>query len=384
MRVYLDNAASTPMDASVLEAMMPYLTDILGNPSSVHYHGRQLRNAVESARKQIADLLHCSPAEIIFTSGGTEADNLAIRSAICGLKIQHAISTRIEHHAVEHTLKDLEKKGELTVHWLDVDNKGNISLEQLESYLKQFPGAFISLMHGNNEIGTLLPIEAVAELAEKYKAVFHSDTVQTMGHLPYNLQNLYIHFITGAAHKFNGPKGIGFLYIRKGTLIPPQISGGSQERNMRAGTENVAGIVGMTHALLECYSGMDAKTKHLLELKHYLIQGLLDLFPGVEFNGEIFPENSLPTVLNVCFPSEQNEDLMLLFNLDIAGISASGGSACTSGSVSTSHVLNQIRLPETKALNSVRFSFGMQNTIEELDFVLQKLNEILKSQKQLS
>lgn len=380
MRVYLDNAASTPLDQEVLSVMMPYLTEIQGNPSSVHYHGRQLRNAIETARKQVAEMLHCSPAEIIFTSGGTEADNLAIRSAVQCMGIKHAVSTRIEHHAVEHTLAALEKEGLITIHWLDTDAKGNISTEQLETILASNGPALVSLMHGNNEIGTLLPIEKVAEICARYNTLFHSDTVQTMGHVAYDLSKLPVHFITAAAHKFNGPKGVGFLYVRQGTQIPPQILGGGQERNMRAGTENVAGIVGLAAALKKCYGKMDEKNAHLLDLKHYFRDQLVQKFPGLTFNGETEDEKSLPTVLNVCFPG--SEDLMLLFNLDISNISASGGSACTSGSVHTSHVLKHIGLPESKAVNSVRFSFGPQNTREELDYVLEKLSEILKPELQ--
>lgn len=379
MRVYLDNAASTPLHPDVLQDMMPYFTEVQGNPSSVHYHGRQLKNAVESARKKIATLLHCSPAEITFTSGGTEADNLALRSAILGLNIPNVITTRIEHHAVEYPLLALEKEGKVKIHWLDTDSKGNISLEHLESLLQNHSPALVSLMHGNNEIGTLLPLSIVGELCQKYNALFHSDTVQTMGHLPYDLAQSPVHFVTAAAHKFNGPKGVGFLYTRQGTLIPPMILGGGQERNMRAGTENVPGIIGMASALQKCYDHIQEKETHLIQLKQYFKTQLLSRFPGITFNGETDPGKSLSTVLNVCFPGK--EDLMLLFNLDISNVSASGGSACTSGSVHTSHVLHHIGLAEEKAVNSVRFSFGYQNTQEELDFVLLKLEEILKTEK---
>jgi cysteine desulfurase len=379
MRVYLDNAASTPLHPDVLQDMMPYFTEVQGNPSSVHYHGRQLKNAVESARKTIATLLHCSPAEIAFTSGGTEADNLALRSAILGLNIPHVITTRIEHHAVEYPLLALEKEGKVKIHWLDTDSKGNISLDQLESLLQSNSPALVSLMHGNNEIGTLIPFSDVGELCLKYNALFHSDTVQTMGHLPYDLAQMPVHFVTAAAHKFNGPKGVGFLYTRQGTLIPPMILGGGQERNMRAGTENVPGIIGMASALQKCYDHIQEKETHLIQLKQYFKTQLLSRFPGITFNGETDPDKSLSTVLNVCFPGK--EDLMLLFNLDISNVSASGGSACTSGSVHTSHVLHHIGLAEEKAVNSVRFSFGYQNTQEELDFVLLKLEEILKTEK---
>jgi len=379
MRVYLDNAASTPLHPDVLQDMMPYFTEVQGNPSSVHYHGRQLKNAVESARKKIATLLHCSPAEITFTSGGTEADNLALRSAILGLNIPHVITTRIEHHAVEYPLLALEKEGKVKIHWLDTDSKGNISLDQLESLLQSNSPALVSLMHGNNEIGTLIPFSDVGDLCLKYNALFHSDTVQTMGHLPYDLAQMPVHFVTAAAHKFNGPKGVGFLYTRQGTLIPPMILGGGQERNMRAGTENVPGIIGMASALQKCYDHIQEKETHLIQLKQYFKTQLLSRFPGITFNGETDPGKSLSTVLNVCFPGK--EDLMLLFNLDISNVSASGGSACTSGSVHTSHVLHHIGLAEEKAVNSVRFSFGYQNTQEELDFVLLKLEEILKTEK---
>jgi len=377
MMVYLDNAASTPLDPEVLSAMLPYLTEFQGNPSSVHAHGRQLRSAIETARKEIAALFGASPAEIIFTSGGTEADNLAIKSAIKAFHITHAISTRIEHHAVTHTLEALESAGEVKVSWLDVDSTGQINLDALENLLSQNPKSFVSLMHANNEIGTLLPISEVSLLCQKYSALFHSDTVQSMGHYFFDLKKYPIHFLTAAAHKFNGPKGVGFLYMREGTIIPPQISGGSQERNLRAGTENVAGIVGMAYALKKCFANLEEKTKHLSDLKEYFKNRLLESFPGISFNGEINPDKSLPTVLNVAFPSS-GEDLMLLFHLDIANISASGGSACTSGSLHTSHVLAHIGCDPHRASNSVRFSFGIQNKKEELDYVIEQLKSVLK------
>lgn len=375
-RVYLDNAASTPMDAEVMEYMIPFLKDMHGNPSSVHDHGRKLRAVIERSRKEIAALVGAAPAEIFFTSGGTEADNMAIRCTVEGLGLEHIVTTRIEHHAVTHPVEEFEKKG-IKVTWLNVDEQGHPDLEQLDEVLANGPRAFVSLMHANNELGTIIDLDAAMEIAARHDAVFHSDTVQTMGNLRYNLSAHPIHFATASAHKFYGPKGIGFLYLKAGTKIPPLICGGSQERNMRAGTENVACIAAMAFALKKCVNNLEAKNAHLQSLKNQMKAGLLERFPGVSFNGEADPERSLPTVLNVAFPVEGNES-MLLFNLDINGISASGGSACTSGSLKGSHVLAGIGLPAEKALHSVRFSFGIQNTSEDISYTLEKLASFIK------
>lgn len=377
MRVYLDNAASTPLDQEVLDHMIPLFKDLQGNPSSVHHHGRKLRAVIEGARKKIAELLGAAPAEIFFTSGGTEADNMAIRCSVEGLGIKHIISSRTEHHAVLHPIEELEKAGTVTVTWLKPDEKGNILLPELEEALQQNPGAFVSLMHANNETGTVLDLTAVGRMCEAHGAIFHSDTVQSMANVRYNLSELPVHFITASAHKFYGPKGIGFLYIKSGTKIPALLHGGSQERNMRAGTENVAAISGMAFALEKCYRIMEEKKAKLQELKYYLKSRLEQVFPDVQFNGETEPEKSLPTILNTAFPSEETESMML-FNLDINGISASGGSACTSGSVKGSHVLTEMGLEPVRVINSVRFSFGIQNSKEELDYLLEKLGTFVK------
>jgi cysteine desulfurase len=370
-RIYLDNAASTPLDAEVLEQMIAVLREYQGNPSSVHSHGRQLRNLIEKARKEIAEMLGAAPSEIFFTSGGTEADNIAIKCSIESQDIGQVISSKIEHHAVTHSVEELALRG-LPTHWLPVDQRGFPDLNALESLLQRGPKALVSLMHANNELGTMIDLNQVAALCERYGALFHSDTVQTMAHVHYHLAETPIHFVTASAHKFYGPKGVGFLYVKSGTRIPPLICGGSQERNMRAGTENVAGIVAMAYALKKCYGAYETKTAHLWNLKQRMKAGLERIVPGVEFNGAIEMGQSIPTVLNVAFPSAE-ADSMMLFNLDINGISASGGSACTSGSVKGSHVLEGIGLDPLRAANSVRFSFGVQNTVEEIDRAVEKI-----------
>jgi cysteine desulfurase len=375
MKVYLDNAATTKLDEEVLKAMMPLLLDDFGNPSSIHAFGRKTRSAIENARKLVAKLLNVSPAEIFFTSGGTEADNMAIAQSVEKFGITHVISSTIEHHAVEHTIRVMEKAGKIKVSWVKIDKKGNVDLNDLETLLKNNPRSLVSLMHANNEIGTLLPIAEVGELCEKYDALFHSDTVQTMGHYALDLKQTKVHFVTCAAHKFHGPKGVGFLYINHLHKISPFIHGGSQERNMRGGTENVAGIVGLAKALEICFDELEQHQTYIKGLKDYMREALIKNIPGVEFNGEIAHEKSLYTVLNCCFPSHPDAE-MLLFNLDISGIAASGGSACSSGSDQGSHVLRGLGIDMERP--SVRFSFSKYNTKEEIDFVVNKLAELFQ------
>ncbi len=374
MKVYLDNAATTRLDEQVFEAMLPYMKEEYGNPSSIHAFGRKTRSAIEGARKTVAKLLNVSPAEIFFTSGGTEADNMAINQSIHSLGIKHAITSKIEHHAVETTLHELEKQGKIKLSWVNVDAKGNIDLAHLEELLKNNERSFVSLMHANNEIGTLLPLEQVGELCAKYDAIFHSDTVQTMGHYPMDLQKIKVHFVTCAAHKFHGPKGVGFLYVNHNIKIQPMIYGGAQERNMRGGTENTQGIVGLAKALEICYTEMDEHISHIQGLKSYMKEELEKAIPGISFNGETDPAKSLYTVLNCRFPAHPDAEMML-FNLDIAGIMASGGSACSSGSNQGSHVLRGIGTDQTRA--SVRFSFSKYSTKEEVDFTIDKLKNML-------
>ncbi len=376
MRVYLDNAATTPLDPEVFETMKPFMLENFGNPSSTHAHGRTVRAAIESSRKKIAELLNCTPGEIIFTSGGTEADNTLIISGVKSYDIKHAISTPIEHHAVTHTLEILEKQGAIELHHVNLDDKGHVDMTHLEKLLEKYPNALVSLMHANNEVGNLLDIHRVGELTKQYNAFFHSDTVQTMGHYRHNMKELHVCGMTAGAHKFHGPKGVGFMYIRKGRKIDQFIHGGSQERNMRGGTENVYGIIGLAKALEISYRDMGEHESHVKALKARMIQRLKENIPGISFNGDSANlDGSLYTVLNISLPESEEND-MLLFNLDLAGISASGGSACSSGAATGSHVLGAL-YPNSKR-GAVRFSFSKYNTNEDIDFACEKLSEMVK------
>jgi cysteine desulfurase len=371
-RIYLDNAATTAIDKEVLKAMTTVMELQFGNPSSIHAHGREVRSVIENARKTVAKLLNTSPAEIFFTSGGTEADNMAINCSIEDYGITHAITSKIEHHAVLHTLEILEKKGKVKLSFVKLDEKGHVDIAHLEELLKSNERSLVSLMHANNEIGNLIDLEKVGDICEKYNAIFHTDTVQTIGHYAHDLSKLKLHFITCAAHKLHGPKGVGFLYINHNIKIKPMIHGGAQERNMRGGTENVYGIVGLAKALEIAYSELEEHQNYIQGLKSYMIEKLQNEIPGVKFNGDVNPENSLYTVLNVSFPNNEMGE-MLLFNLDIAGISASGGSACSSGSNVGSHVLTNINSDPGRP--AVRFSFCKNNTKEEIDLVVEKLKD---------
>ncbi|MCA4897592.1 MAG: cysteine desulfurase family protein [Bacteroidota bacterium] len=376
MRVYLDNAATTPLDPEVFEAMKPFMLEDFGNPSSTHAHGRKVRAAIESARKKVAELLNCTPGEIIFTSGGTEADNTLLCNSISTYGIQHAISSPIEHHAVTHTLETLAKKGLVQLHHVQLDEKGHVDLVHLENLLREHPKALVALMHANNEIGNLLDLEKVGELCTQYSSYFQSDTVQTMGHYRHDLKKLKVHGLTAAAHKFHGPKGVGFMYINKDKKIQQLIHGGAQERNMRGGTENVYGIIGLAKALEICYREMAEHENHIKKLKSHMIEKLRETIPGVSFNGDSANlEKSLYTVLNVSLPESEEND-MLLFNLDLQGISASGGSACSSGASTGSHVLGAL-YPNSKR-GAVRFSFSKNNTLPEIDFAVEKLADLCK------
>jgi cysteine desulfurase len=373
MKVYLDNAATTPLDPEVFEAMKPYLMEHYGNPSSTHSHGRQVRSAIEYARKKVAELLHASPGEIFFTSGGTEADNTILCGAVETHGIKHVISTAIEHHAVSHTLENLEKSGKIKLSLLDLDGQGHFDYDQLKQLLQENPHSLVSLMHGNNEVATLHDIAKIGTICEEFGAFFHTDTVQTMGHYPHDLRQLKIGGLVGSAHKFHGPKGIGFMYINKKNKLNPFIHGGAQERNMRGGTENVYGIIGLAKALEIAYRDMAHHERHITELKGYMKQRLEAEIDGILFNGDSGNvAGSLYTVLNASLPESEDND-MLLFNLDINGISASGGSACSSGATKGSHVLGAL-YPNSKR-GAVRFSFSRYTTKEEIDYTVQKLAE---------
>jgi cysteine desulfurase len=373
-RIYLDNAATTSLDPMVLEAMMPFFTEKFGNPSSIYSYGRETRMAIEQARKSVAKILNAHPAEIFFTSGGTESSNTAIFSAVRDLACRHIITSEIEHHAVSHSVEYLRNSGKAAVSYVKLLPNGHIDLDDLEKLLSESSvKTLVTLMHANNEIGNMLDIHAVGNLCNLYNAVFHSDTVQTVGHFPFDLRNTPVHFITGSAHKFHGPKGVGILYINENIRIQPFFHGGGQERNMRAGTENVYGIVGLAKALEIATAEFEADRTFIHSLKLYMYEALKKNIPGIDFNGDVF-ETSLYTILNVSFPvSEKSE--MLLFNLDIHHICASGGSACASGADQGSHVIRAINSDPNQI--AVRFSFSKHNTKAEIDWVVATLKSLI-------
>ena len=374
--VYFDNAATTPLDPEVLEAMLPFLSQHYGNPSSLHGPGRQVRAAIENARKTVAHLINAAPAEISFTSGGTEADNYAAFGSVRTLGLKHAITSKLEHHAVLHPLQALAKAGEIELHYLKHDALGKLDLGHLEEMLATQSRTFVSLMHGNNEIGNLNDIAAIGEICARYDAVFHTDTVQTMGHYRHDVQQLKNHFLVGSAHKFHGPKGVGFLYTRSGMQVSPLIHGGSQERNVRSGTENVYGIVGLAKALEIALRDLAAHHAHVQGLKTRFIEKLRAEIEDVQFNGlSEHAGKSLYTVLSVSLPPSAISE-MLLFNLDISKVAASGGSACTSGAQTGSHVLEALGCDTERA--TVRFSMSKMNTAEEVDYAVEKLAKLYR------
>lgn len=371
-RIYLDNAATTALDPLVLEAMMPFFTEKFGNPSSIYSYGRETRMAIEQARKSVAKILNAHPAEIFFTSGGTESSNTAIFSSIRDLGCKHIITSEIEHHAVSHAVDYLKNSGKVSVSFVKLLPDGHIDLEDLEKLLSSSTvKTLVTLMHANNEIGNMIDLHAVGTLCNSYNAIFHSDTVQSVGHFPFDLRNTPVHFITGSAHKFHGPKGIGLLYINENIRIQSFIHGGGQERNMRAGTENIYGIVGLSNALEIATNNFEVDKAYILSLKLYMYEALKKNIPSISFNGDVLGK-SLYTVLNVNFPASEKSE-MLLFNLDINHICASGGSACASGAEQGSHVIRAINVDPNQI--AVRFSFSKHNTKEEIDWVVAKLKE---------
>lgn len=373
-RIYFDNAATTCLDKEVLEAMMPYFTDCYGNPSSIYSYGRESRLAIENARKSVAKILNARPAEIFFTSGGTESSNTAITASVRDLGCTRIITSPIEHHATLHTVEYLGKRGEAKVEYVKVLPSGCVDMKDLEQLLSSSQEkTLVTLMHANNETGSMLNLQETGELCRKYNALFHSDTVQTVGHFPIDLGNTYVHFITGAGHKFHGPKGVGLLYINESIKISPLLHGGGQERNMRAGTENLYGIVGFARALEIATAHYEEERQYISQVRNYMMEQLTKNIPGVSFNGE--PQgNSLYTVLSANFPKTEKSE-MILFNMDIAGICASGGSACSSGADAGSHVIKAIN--SNPNVVTVRFSFSKYNTTAEVDVVVNKLKGML-------
>jgi cysteine desulfurase len=373
-RIYFDNAATTCLDSQVLDAMMPYLTSCYGNPSSIYSYGRESRLAIENARKTVAKILNAHPAEIFFTSGGTESSNAAITASVRDLGCKHIITSPIEHHATLHTVKYLHNNGEAALTYVKVFPGGHIDLNDLERLLAESKKkCFVSLMHANNETGNMLELHSAGTICKKYNAIFHSDTVQTVGHFPFDLKNTPVHFITGAAHKFHGPKGVGILYINENIKINPFIHGGSQERNMRAGTENLYGIVGFAKALEIAAANFDNDAKYIRRIQLYMREQLQNCIEGVSFNGDV-SGSSLYTVLSVNFPKTEKSEV-LLFNLDINNICASGGSACSSGADAGSHVISAIN--NNPDVITVRFSFSKHNSHQEVDTVVEKLRGMI-------
>lgn len=374
-RIYFDNAATTALDREVLEAMLPFMTEHFGNPSSIYSYGRETRLAIENARKSVAKNLGVKPGSIFFTSGGTESNNTAIAASIRDLGCNHIITSAIEHHAVLHTVEHYGHEEKVSVSFVALKPDGHVDLESLEQQLEQYTKAgkkcLVTLMHANNEIGVLLPMKKTGEICRKFAAIFHSDCVQTVGHYPINLGELYVHFISAASHKFHGPKGVGLLYVNEDVNIKPFIFGGGQERNMRAGTENVYGIVGFARALELAMRDYEKHSAYIDGLKHYMMDALKKNIEGVSFN---CGPSALYTVLSVCFPKTEKSEYLLM-NLDMNNICASGGSACSSGADAGSHVMKALNRNENHV--TVRFSFSKYNTKEEVDQVVEKLKELL-------
>ncbi len=371
--IYLDNAATTPIRKEVLDEMIQILTTEFGNPSSTHSIGRSAKNYLELSRKKIAKILNCSSQEIIFTSCATEANNLILFNAVEGLKVQRIISSKIEHHAVLHTLEALQKKHNIVIDFVKIKNDGSVDIEDLKLLLDQNIPTLVSLMHVNNETGNILNLELVGEICRQHQAYFHSDTVQSIGKTIFDLQKLPVDFIVASAHKFHGPKGIGFLFVRKGITILPKMFGGEQEKGLRPGTESLHNIAGMASALEYAANLLEEESAYILALKKYTIEKLETVLPGFKINGR---RDNFYNILNIQLPLSESKTSMLLFNLDIKGIAVSRGSACQSGSVKPSHVLAEI-LPVSE-LNkpSLRISFSHYNNFEEIDYFIKILQEI--------
>lgn len=377
-QVYFDNAATTPMRPEVISKMTDVMQHTFGNASSTHSVGRSAKALIEKSRKTIASFLNCSASEIVFTAGGTEADNLVLRSAVRDLGVTEIITSKIEHHAILHTVEHLQNEFQIKINYVDLDAKGQIDYAHLETLLQSTNKKLVSLMHINNEIGNQLNLKRVADLCKANNVLFHSDTVQSVGHFPLDLQAIPIDFIAASAHKFHGPKGVGFAFIRKGSGLKGSIFGGEQERGYRAGTESIHNIVGMEEALKYAYTNLTEEHDYILNLKTYFIERLQTVFPKVTFNGNCADsENSAYTLINVCLPIPPEKGAMLHFQMDLKGIACSKGSACQSGSHQNSHVLSEILSSDELQKPSVRFSFSSFNTKDEVDYVMQVLKEFI-------
>ena len=377
--VYFDNAATTPISAEVIDVISEIMKNNFGNPSSSHSFGRSSKVLLEKSRKTIASYLNVSASEIIFTSGGTEADNLVLNSAVKDLDVTHIIISKIEHHAVLHTVEKLQRDFNIKVSYVKLDEFGNIDFKHLENLLQIKAKTLVSLMHVNNEIGNILDIKRVADLCKLNNALFHSDAVQSVGHYKMDLQDIPVDFLAASAHKFYGPKGVGFAFVRKNSGLRPLITGGEQERGLRAGTESIHNIVGMEVALKNAYDNLNKETGYVKELKQYFIDGIKKAIPEVKFNGGSYSlVKSTYTLVNICLPIALEKSAMLLFQLDLKGIACSKGSACQSGSSQNSHVLTEILNDDDLQKPSIRFSFSIYNTKEEIDYVIGVLKEFIE------
>ena len=380
-KVYFDNAATTQVRDEVVARVSEVLKSEFGNPSSTHSFGRSAKSLLENCRKEIAAHFNVTAAEIIFTSGGTEADNLIINSCVRDLKVNRIITSKIEHHAVLHTIQSLEKVYNLQVDYVQLDDKGMLDYTHLESLLKQSSSkTLVSFMHVNNEIGNKLNLSKVAHLCKEYDALFHSDTVQSMGYYHLDFSEIPIDFAAASAHKFHGPKGVGFAFIRKNSGLKPLIKGGEQERGLRAGTEAVYAIAGLTKALEIAYKNLEKEKEYINSIKDYFKERIFQKFPAIKFNGYCNDNNnSTYKILNVLLPISSEKATMLLFQLDLKGIACSKGSACQSGSTGGSHVLAEVLSEEDLSKPSIRFSFSKYNTKEEVDYVIGILKEFIDS-----
>lgn len=375
--IYLDNAATTPMAPEVIEEMVPFMKEYFGNPSSTHSYGRKVKDAIETSRRNIAKHLNCRPGEICFTSGGTEADNLAIQTAVFKFEVRDIITSRVEHAAVVNCVIELERKGLAKVHWVNLNEDASVDMAHLEELLHNNENCLVSLMHANNEIANRIDLDTVGTLCKDHGAYFHSDTVQTMAHYAFDLEKTPIDFLTGSAHKFHGPKGIGFLFHRKELGPVPMIHGGGQERNRRAGTENIYGIIGMSKAMDLAYENLEKHYEHIAGLKRLMIAELKTAIPGVAFNGQSGSDESLYTVLSVNFPDTEIASMML-FRLDIEGVACSGGSACASGNTAGSSVLEQVK--KVNKGPNIRFSFSRYNTEADIKSCVHKLAQLMTAE----
>ncbi|RKE94738.1 cysteine desulfurase family protein [Ichthyenterobacterium magnum] len=379
-QVYFDNAATTQMRNEVVECMTKVMINNFGNASSSHSYGRSSKSIIETSRKAIASYFNVSASEIVFTSGGTEADNLVLRSAVRDLGVNEIITSKIEHHAILHTIDQLVSEYGILVKYVDVKSNGHIDYSHLETLFDTSKKQLVSLMHINNEIGSKLDIKRVADLCNANQVLFHSDTVQSVGHYKLDLQDIPIDFLAASAHKFHGPKGVGFAFIRKNSGIKGSIYGGEQERGYRAGTESIHNIVGLEEALRLSYKNLVRESDYILTIKNYFIERLVKAFPNVTFNGSsAIEDESTYTLVSVCLPIAPEKASLLQFQLDLKGIACSRGSACQSGSSKSSHVLSEILDDEHLNRPSVRFSFSTYNTKEEVDYVIETLREFVES-----